>query len=125
MDRKYARESYWHKTVLVSLNVGEKYVVSSVVKVNVNKVTGVVSFAAAGLRINGCDVHPGKNQKLRCTNQHALEVIERKRNWQREYNIEYNLKYKRKKELLERESGVSACSASQPADCKSLLEMIL
>ncbi len=79
-QRKYNRENYLSKAVCVKFGVGEKLVVWSDVVVQFNKRTGVVSLSSNRLRVGRFSVYPGKNRKLCCTNQHALDELEKRRN---------------------------------------------
>lgn len=95
---KYQRQknrTLKHKNIRVDFDNDEKLYTRLVLVFN--PVTGTVSWAHC-LRYKRLAFYPTTNQRLRCTNQHALNMLDHAREYQREYRRE-RVRIRRKKLL--------------------------
>lgn len=75
--RKYSRNIV-KKTISIPFEIDGINLRSRVV-VNYNPLTGTISLSGNGIGNRRVTVYPTKNQKLNCTNRHALDMLEKQR----------------------------------------------
>jgi len=73
--RAYGKKNYLRKSLSVAL---PEYGLRMGIIFVYNKKTQCISFAHC-LKFRRISIYPTTNQKLKCTNQHALEVLEQQR----------------------------------------------
>ena len=76
--RLYSKKNRLGRGVSVRLFKENSRVVVATLHISYNKKSKEISFSH-GLRWSGVDIFPTTNQKLKCTNDHALKMLDRHR----------------------------------------------
>ena len=71
------------KYIGVPINIDDEIKTINRTDVSYNPSTGTVVISTSGLKCKGIYAYPTKFQKLKCTNQHALDMLEKIREYDR------------------------------------------
>lgn len=79
------------KCISISIIIDNEIKAINRTDLDYNPSTGHIGISTLGLKCKGIYAYPTKNQKLKCTNQHALDMLEKIR----EYDKMRRIKQKR------------------------------
>ena len=76
--RKYHKLNIIHKSISTSFKIDDISIANRTA-VNYNILTGNISVSSYGISYKKICICPTVNQKLKCTNQHAIDVLNKNR----------------------------------------------
>jgi len=78
-NRKYNRTNFFKKSIYIDLKPGLDAKVFDKLLIGLNKRTGTISHSNQ-IVYKSTNISPTKNNKLKCTNQHALDYLKAQKN---------------------------------------------